>query len=143
MNRTKVSEITRLEVPPSLRIRFHEFEKDPLDFWESIVQSLPRYSGRESEDRARAFLEGAVQLGSNIEKQHTRRRFVAVAAYNLFRRVSDDIRRSCLQLQPREISRSRGAAKIRERCPQVWGHNLTRAKTQVLLPGAKRWHYNQ
>lgn len=60
MNRTKVSEITRLEVPPSLRIRFHEFEKDPLEFWESIVQPLPRYSGRESEDRARAFLEGAV-----------------------------------------------------------------------------------
>lgn len=86
-SRAKICAISRLEVLPSLQARFYEFEKDPLEFWERNVKALPRYSNLDAEDRARNFLEGAAQLDSNIEEQLILRRFVAVSAYSLFRRV--------------------------------------------------------
>ncbi|KAI9923423.1 hypothetical protein ASPWEDRAFT_304204 [Aspergillus wentii DTO 134E9] len=86
-NCSRVCRIDQLEVLPSLQARFSEFEKDPLQFWENIAKTLPKYSGLETQNRARTFLEGAAQLEANIEEQRILRRFVALSAYNLFRRA--------------------------------------------------------
>ena len=86
-NRTRIQKINRLEVLQSLYCRFSQFEKDPLEFWERLIEALPQYSDQILAERARAFLQGAVQLDSKISEQRIFQRFVAVAAYNLFRRA--------------------------------------------------------
>jgi hypothetical protein len=58
-----------------------------LEFWERLIKPLPQYSDQLQENRVRIFLQGAAQLDSNIEEQRILRRFVAVSAYNLFRRT--------------------------------------------------------
>lgn len=83
----RVQSINQLEVLQKLRDRFPQFKKDPFEFWERSVEALPQYSGQGKLDRARTFLEGAVQLDTNIDEQRILQRFVAVSAYKLFRRA--------------------------------------------------------
>lgn len=86
-NRTRVLEISRFEVLESLAQRFRVFETDPLEFWERLSEALPQYDKHGAEKRAKTFLEGAVQLDTNIQEQLILQRFVSVAAYKLFRRA--------------------------------------------------------
>lgn len=86
-NCSKIEQISCLAVPDSLSRRFSRWLEDPLDFWETLLEALPRYSGRRAEDRARIFLEGAAHLDTQIDEQRILRRFVAVSAYRLFRRA--------------------------------------------------------
>lgn len=85
-NRTRVLGISRLEVLKSLAERFQDFETDPLDFWERLSKALPQYA-KPGANRAKIFLEGAVQLDTNIQEQLILQRFVSVASYKLFRRA--------------------------------------------------------
>ncbi|CAI7643606.1 unnamed protein product [Penicillium palitans] len=86
-NRDRVKSINHLEVLQTLRDRFPRFEENPFEFWESPIESLPRYSEQAERNRAKTFLEGAAQLDNNIDEQRILRRFVAVSAYKLFRRA--------------------------------------------------------
>ncbi|GLA78622.1 hypothetical protein AtubIFM55763_011636 [Aspergillus tubingensis] len=86
-NRTRVLEISRFEVLESLAQRFRVFETDPLEFWERLSEALPQYDKHGAEKRPKTFLEGAVQLDTNIQEQLILQRFVSVAAYKLFRRA--------------------------------------------------------
>lgn len=83
-NRDRVKNVNHLEVLQTLRDRFPRFDEDPLEFWERLIETLPRPSERAERDRAKAFLKGATQLDTNIEEQLILRRFMAVSAYKLF-----------------------------------------------------------
>lgn len=101
-NRTRVLGISRLEVLKSLAERFQDFETDPLDFWERLSKALPQYAKYGPENRAKIFLEGAVQLDTNIQEQLILQRFVSVASYKLFRRA---IPASDTRIMPESLKR--------------------------------------
>jgi hypothetical protein len=86
-NRDRVKNVNSLEVLQILHDRFPRFEENPFEFWESLIEPLPRYSEESERNRAKTFLEGAAQLDTNIDEQRILRRFVAVSAYKLFRRA--------------------------------------------------------
>lgn len=86
-NRTRVLAISHLEVLKSLHARFPDFEADPLEFWERLTEALPQYSEDGADNRAKIFLESAVQLDTNIQEQLILQRFVSLAAYRLFQRA--------------------------------------------------------
>ncbi|PYI02924.1 hypothetical protein BO78DRAFT_432506 [Aspergillus sclerotiicarbonarius CBS 121057] len=86
-NRTRITRIVSLEIPKSLHVRFPQFEKDPLEFWERLVENLPQYSKQNVGNRARTFLESAAQLDVIMDEQRILRRFVAVSVYRLFQRA--------------------------------------------------------
>ncbi|KAJ5956887.1 hypothetical protein N7501_011166 [Penicillium viridicatum] len=58
-NRDRVKSVDHLEVLPTLHDRFPRFEKTPFEFWERLIESLPRYSEQADRNRAKNFLEGA------------------------------------------------------------------------------------
>ncbi|KJZ70803.1 hypothetical protein HIM_09816 [Hirsutella minnesotensis 3608] len=87
-NYIKIQQIDRLEVPNNISSRFHRWLEEPTDFWENLIDELPRYSQQEREDRARTFFESAALLDRQIDHQRILRRFVAVSAYRLFRRAT-------------------------------------------------------
>ncbi|KAL2695835.1 hypothetical protein AAEP93_003135 [Penicillium crustosum] len=74
-NHDRVKSVDHLEVLPTLHDRFPRFEENPFEFWERLIESLPRYS--EQTDR-----------NTNIDEQRILRRFVAVSTYKLFRRAT-------------------------------------------------------
>ncbi|KAJ5971809.1 uncharacterized protein N7479_001727 [Penicillium vulpinum] len=86
-NHDRVKSVDRLEVLPTLHDRFSRFEENPFEFWERLIEPLPRYSEQADRNRAKTFLEGAAQLDTNIDEQRILRRFVAVSAYKLFKRA--------------------------------------------------------
>lgn len=86
-NRVRVLRLERLELVGSLQARFSQFEEDPLAFWNGLTLGLPQYGLEEPKIRAKSFLERAAQLESTVQEQLVLRRFVAVAAFKLFRRA--------------------------------------------------------
>ena len=86
-NRSRIQKISRLEVLQSLSNRFPQFERDPWEFWERLITSLPPYSEQTIETRAQVFLQGAAQLDCTLWEQRILQRFIAVSAYSLFRRA--------------------------------------------------------
>lgn len=55
-NHDRVKSVDHLEVLPTLHDRFPRFEENPFEFWERLIESLPRYSEQTDRSRAKTFL---------------------------------------------------------------------------------------
>ncbi|KJZ70586.1 hypothetical protein HIM_10015 [Hirsutella minnesotensis 3608] len=87
-NYNRIQQISILRIPEILSSRFCQWLEDPLQFWERLLEAVPRYSDQLPKDRARIFLEGAHALESQLEIGRIFRRFVAVSAIRLFTRAN-------------------------------------------------------
>ncbi|KAJ6036010.1 hypothetical protein N7540_000289 [Penicillium herquei] len=87
VNCERVKNIKRLQIPQTLQDRFSQFERNPLEFWEMLIESLPRYSDKAEQHRAKLFLQSAAHLEKNFDEQMILRRLVAISSYKLFRRA--------------------------------------------------------
>jgi hypothetical protein len=136
-NRTRVLGISRLEVLKSLAERFQGFETDPLEFWERLSKALPQYAKHGAENRAKIFLEGAVQLDTNIQEQLILQRFVSVASYKLFRRA---IPASDTRIMPESLKRFLIHVGI---CSSESGHEDIRKYGDIIKRGRRHAHFCQ
>lgn len=87
-NYARIKQISRLRVPEILSSRFIGWLKDPLQFWERILEALPKYSDQPPKNRAKIFLEGVHALDSQLEIGRIFQRFAAVSASRLFKRAN-------------------------------------------------------
>ena len=88
LNKAKIHAIEQVHIDDELQRYSECWRNDPAEFWDLSLEALPKYSDlRQTNERLRVFLRGAIKLDTQLKIRRIHYRFVTIAAYKHFRRV--------------------------------------------------------